>query len=203
MELDLAGVATEDDARRTHLQRARDGLGRMERLVAQLLTLARVESLDRLADQGRLDVAVLAQQVVAEAGERAAPRGVALSLQADDPVRVRASAGLLEIALRNLIDNAIAHGRPRGNVYVIVGPQPDGVEIAVEDDGPGFPENQVGRAGERFARGEQSRGSGLGLSIVRAIAALHGGSVTVSRSAAGGARVALHLPSASVVDNAK
>jgi signal transduction histidine kinase len=203
MELDLAGVATEDDARRTHLQRARDGLGRMERLVAQLLTLARVESLDRLADQGRLDVAALAQQVVAEAGERAAPRGITLSLQANGPVHVRASAGLLEIALRNVIDNAIAHGKPRGNVYVIVGPQPDGVEIAVEDDGPGFPENQVGRAGERFARGEQSRGSGLGLSIVRAIAALHGGSVTVSRSAAGGARVALHLPSASVVDNAK
>ena len=202
MELDLAGVATADDARRTHLQRARDGLGRMERLVAQLLTLARVESLDRLADQGRVDVAALAQQVVAEAGERAAPRGIALSLQAAGPLHVRAGAGLLEIALRNLVDNAIVHGKPRGNVEVMVGPQVGGVEIAVEDDGPGFPEDQVARAGERFARGEQSRGTGLGLSIVRAIAALHGGSVTVSRSAAGGARVALRLPTASVPDNA-
>ena len=202
MELDLAGVATEDDARRTHLQRARDGLGRMERLVAQLLTLARVESLDRLADQGRVDVAALAQQVVAEAGERAAPRGIALSLQAAGPLHVRAGAGLLEIALRNLVDNAIVHGKPRGNVEVMVGPQVGGVEIAVEDDGPGFPEDQVARAGERFARGEQSRGTGLGLSIVRATAALHRGSVTVSRSAAGGARVALRLPTASVPDNA-
>jgi signal transduction histidine kinase len=200
MELDLAGVATEDEARRIHLQRARDGLGRMERLVAQLLTLARVESLDRLAEQGRLDVAALAQQVVAEAGERAAPRGIVLSLQADGPVHVRASAGLLEIALRNLVDNAIAHGKPHGNVGVIIGTGSDGVKIAVEDDGPGFPEEQLVRVGERFARGEQSRGSGLGLSIVRAIAVLHGGSVTVSRSAAGGARIALHLPSASVAD---
>jgi signal transduction histidine kinase len=202
MELDLAGVATQDDARRMHLQRARDGLGRMERLVAQLLTLARVESLDRLADQGRLDITALARQVVAEAGERAAPRGVALSLQADEPVYARASAGLLEIALRNLVDNAIAHGKPRGHVGVAVGTLPDGVEIAVEDDGPGFPEDQVARAGERFARGEQSRGSGLGLSIVRAIAALHGGSVTVSRSSTGGARVALHLPAAAIAGNA-
>jgi signal transduction histidine kinase len=202
MELDLAGVATRDDARRMHLQRARDGLGRMERLVAQLLTLARVESLDRLADQGRLDITALARQVVAEAGERAAPRGVALSLQADEPVYARASAGLLEIALRNLVDNAIAHGKPRGHVGVAVGTLPDSVEIAVEDDGPGFPEDQVARAGERFARGEQSRGSGLGLSIVRAIAALHGGSVTVSRSSAGGARVALHLPAAAIAGNA-
>jgi signal transduction histidine kinase len=202
MELDLAGVATQDDARRMHLQRARDGLGRMERLVAQLLTLARVESLDRLADQGRLDITTLARQVVAEAGERAAPRGVALSLQADEPVYARASAGLLEIALRNLVDNAIAHGKPRGHVGVAVGTLSDGVEIAVEDDGPGFPEDQVARAGERFARGEQSRGSGLGLSIVRAIAALHSGSVTVSRSSAGGARVALHLPAAAIAGNA-
>lgn len=82
---------------------------------------------------------------------------------------------------------------------VTVGLQSNGVEIAVEDDGPDFPEHQLSRVGERFARG-QSRGSGLGLSIVRAIAALHGGSVTVSRSAAGGARVSLHLPAAA--DNA-
>lgn len=74
MELDLAGVAAQDNARRMHLQRARDGLGRTERLVAQLLTLARIESLDRLADQGRLDITALARQVVAEAGECAARR---------------------------------------------------------------------------------------------------------------------------------
>jgi K+-sensing histidine kinase KdpD len=61
----------------------------------------------------------------------------------------------------------------------------DGVEIAVEDDGPDFPEHQLARVGERFARG-QSRGSSLGLSIVRGIAALHGGGVTISRSLAGG-----------------
>lgn len=102
----------------------------------------------------------------------------------------------------NLVDNAIAHSKLRGQVGVVVGTLYDGVEIAVEEDGPGFPENQVARVGERFAHGEQSRGSGLGPSIVRAIAALHGSSVTVSRSSAGGARVAVHLPAAAIAGNA-
>lgn len=194
MELDLAGVAADGDLRRAHLQRARDGLLRMERLVAQLLTLARVESLAELPDSGLLDIADLARRVVAEAGERAAPRGIELSLRADTPVCAHASAGLLEVALRNLVDNAIAHGRERGKVDVTVSPQDGIVELAVEDEGPGFPPEQASRAGERFLRGSHSAGSGLGLSIVQAIAVLHGGSVRWSRSTAGGARVALRLP---------
>lgn len=198
MELDLAGVATDAAVRQTHLQRAREGLVRMERLVAQLLTLARVESLDQLPDSQPLDVASLARSVVAEAGERAAPRGVELSLQADSSVRVQASAGLLEVALRNLIDNAIAHGKPRGRVDVTVRREGGIVELAVEDDGPGIPQDQEQRAGERFLRGRDSGGSGLGLSIVQAIATLHGGSVGLSRSTAGGARAGLRLPAATM-----
>lgn len=197
MELDLAGVAADDGVRQAHLQRARDGLARMERLVAQLLTLARVESLERLADTTSLDVAALAHAVVAEAGERAAPRAVSLALRADPSVYVRASAGLLEIALRNLVDNAIAHGKPGGEVSVTVTRAAKAVELAVEDDGPGIPADQAARPGERFRRGSPSGGSGLGLSIVEAIAALHGGDVVIGRSARGGARVVLRLPAVS------
>ncbi len=193
MELDLADVATEDDARRMHLQRARDGLGRMERLVAQLLTLARVESLDRLDDAGALDAAALAREVVAEASERAAPRGINLSLHAE-PAWVRASPGLLGIALRNLVDNAIVHGRPRGEVAVSVSRQDQAVELTVEDDGPGIAEEQMARVGERFLRGSGSGGGGLGLSIAQAVMTLHDGALALSRAAAGGARLTLRLP---------
>lgn len=194
MELDLAGVAGEDTVRQAHLQRAREGLRRMERLVAQLLTLARVESLDELPDSQPLAVSDLARHVVAEAGERAAPRGIGLSLQADSAVRVQGSAGLLEVALRNLIDNAIAHGKSHGKVEVTVARQDAIVELAVADDGPGIPQEQAMRAGERFLRGRESGGSGLGPSIVQAIAALPGGSVRLSRSIAGGALAVLCLP---------
>lgn len=195
MELDLAGASVDDAARGRHLQRARDGLGRMERLVAQLLVLARVESLDRLEDVGPLSPATLARDVLAEAGERAAPRGVSLSLHADETVRVRGSADLLVIAMRNLVDNAIAHGRRGGQVEVRVEQLGAAATLVVDDDGPGFDDASAGRAGERFARGGGG-GSGLGLSIARAIAALHGGVLEVGRSPAGGARVKLRLPAA-------
>lgn len=193
MELDLAAVAEDDASRDAHLQRARDGLVRMERLVTQLLTLARVESLDRLDDAGPHDAAALAREVVVEAGERAAPRGVSLSLRAE-PAWVRASPGLLQIALRNLIDNAIVHGKPRGEVSVAVSRQGEAVELAVEDDGPGVTEAQASRLGERFLAGRGSHGSGLGLSIVQAIAALHDGTLSLSRPTTGGARAVLRLP---------
>lgn len=193
MELDLAAVAEDDASRDAHLQRAHDGLVRMERLVTQLLTLARVESLDRLDDAGALDAAALAREVVAEAGERAAPRGISLSLHTE-PAWVQASPGLLKIALRNLVDNAIAHGKPRGEVAVFVYRQGQAVELAVEDDGPGIPAEQATRIGERFLRGSGSDGSGLGLSIAHAIMALHDGTLAASRSTAGGTRVMLRLP---------
>ena len=193
MELDLAGARVDDAGRREHLQRARDGLARMERLVAQLLVLARVESLDRLDGLRSVSPATLAREVLAEAGERAAPRGVTLSLQADEALRVRGSPELLAIAVRNLVDNAIGHGRPGGQVGVRVEREDGAVALAVDDDGPGFEDAQAARVGERFARGEGG-GSGLGLSIAQAVAALHGGGLVVGHAPAGGARVVLRLP---------
>lgn len=203
LELDLAASATDDSVRQQHLQRARAGLQRMERLVEQLLTLARVESLEALPDAVALPLATLVRKAVAEAGERAIPRGVTLSLTAPDDiapddvapddVRVRGSDGLLGIAVHNLVDNAITHGRKPGRVEVGVQGRDGWVELSVEDDGPGIPDEQARRLGERFLRSAGS-GSGLGLSIVHAIATLHGGSLAVGRSALGGARVVLRLP---------
>ncbi|MFC7302104.1 ATP-binding protein [Cognatiluteimonas weifangensis] len=192
MELDLAGSVADADARRQHLQRAHAGLERMERLVAQLLTLARVESLEGLPDAATLSLATLAREVLAAAGERAAPRDVALSLRERDAGRVRGSAGLLAIALHNLVDNAVAHGRRHGRVEVTVARRDAQVELAVADDGPGFPAGLGARLGERFLHG--GGGSGLGLSIVQAIAVLHGGDLEIGRADGGGARAVLRLP---------
>lgn len=200
MELDLAGAGGDATARERHLQRAREGLERMERLVAQLLTLARVESVDGLDAAGMsaelVSPAALAREVLATAAERAAPRGITLALQADESVCVRGSAGLLSIALGNLVDNAILHGRPQGHVDVAVVRVGDIVELVVDDDGPGFAPGQAAHIGERFLRGASAgTGSGLGLSIAQAIAALHGGSLAVATSPTGGARIILRMPS--------
>lgn len=193
LELDLAGQADDAASRQQHLQRAREGLQRMERLVSQLLTLARVESLDAVPDAVTLSLAELVRGIVADASERAQPRGIELSLAAVDDSTVRGSAGLLGIAIHNLLDNAIAHGRSPGRVDIGLQVRDGHVELVVDDDGPGFPEDKAQRLGERFLRSAGS-GSGLGLSIVHAITALHGGALTVSRSPLGGARLVIRLP---------
>ena len=197
LELDLAGTAPGVEERGQHLERARDGLLRMERLVAQLLTLARVESLEQIDDAGEVSPERLAREVLASAAERAAPRGIALSLQVDADAPVAGSAGLLAIALGNLVDNAMSHGRTRGQVGVSVRRDGAMVELAVDDDGPGIDAAAAARLGERFMRGSGSAGSGLGLSIAQAIAGLHGGGIAISRSPSGGARVVLRLPAVS------
>jgi len=193
LELDLAGPAGDATGRAQHLQRAREGLQRMERLVTQLLTLARVESLDAVPDAATLSLAELVRGVAADASEHAQPRGVQLSLMAAEGIPVHGSAGLLRIAIHNLVDNAIAHGRAPGRVDMGLQVRGGHVELVVDDDGPGFPEDQVQRLGERFLR-SGGTGSGLGLSIVHAIAALHGGSLAIERSPLGGARLVMRLP---------
>jgi signal transduction histidine kinase len=193
MELDLAGKAGDASSGKQHLRRAREGLQRMERLVTQLLTLARVESLDAVPDAAIVSLAEVARRTVADASEHAQPRGVQLSLLAADDASVRGSAGLLGIAIHNLVENAIAHGRAPGRVDVGLHALGDHVELVVDDDGPGFPDDLARRLGERFMRSGGS-GSGLGLSIVHAIAALHGGSMAADRSPLGGARVVMRLP---------
>ncbi len=104
-------------------------------------------------------------------------------------------------ALRNLIENAIAHtAEPDGLVGLAIEPLPGGrIRLAVEDDGPGIPEDQRERVFERFHRTDHGRdrvsgGAGLGLSIVRAIAHAHRGRVRAIERPGGGARLELELP---------
>jgi len=165
----------------------------MERLVTQLLTLARVESLEAVPDATFLPLAELVRSAVADAGERAFPRGVVLSLDAASAPMVQGSAGLLGIAINNLLDNAIAHGRTPGHVDVGVHVRDGHAEVMVDDDGPGIPDEQAARLGERFLRSAGS-GSGLGLSIVHAVASLHGGGLDIRRSPLAGTRIVLRLP---------
>jgi two-component system OmpR family sensor kinase len=115
--------------------------------------------------------------------------------------RLDADPDRLAQALRNLIENAIVHTEaPDGLVALSAEPLPEGrLRFAVEDDGPGIPEDQRERVFERFHRTDHGRdrvsgGAGLGLSIVRAIAHAHGGRVRATERPAGGARLELELP---------
>ena len=196
LELDLAGCSDDAATRALHLQRAQDALDRMQRLVTQLLMLARVEKLTELDDAGPLRLASVAEAALRDASERAAARSIELSLDHEGNDFVLGSRGMLGILVQNLLDNALRHVPEHGQVNVRVGGHADRVTLEMDDDGAGFASTDAARLGERFHRPEGSvgEGSGLGLSIAQAIASLHHGQLAFGRSALGGARVSLSLP---------
>ncbi|MDD2767916.1 MAG: HAMP domain-containing sensor histidine kinase [Methylococcus sp.] len=130
--------------------------------------------------------------VVAQVAERYAPpipwRGL------DGAARMAVDAELLAIALHNLIDNALRHSAGGGPAEVRLESCGDLLEIAVADRGPGVPDADKEAVFERFYRRDAGPGSGLGLSIVRTIARLHGGEALVRDNAPRGAVFVIRLP---------
>ena len=190
-------LAETDDAARAHALRATlAGCDRATRLVEQMLTLSRLEA-GAAPAMATVDLSALARRVAAELAPRALARQQALSLEADAPHPVLGNDTLLAVLLRNLIDNALRYSPAGAEVQVAVSTTADGVCLQVRDSGPGLAETDRQRLGERFFRvlGSDQAGSGLGWSIVRRIAAVHGASVEVAASAAlGGLSVSLCWP---------
>jgi len=201
LELDLAGRSDDATLRTMHLDRAHAALDRMQRLVSQLLLLARVEKLAELDDAGPLHLVTVAESALRDVSERAALRAIELSLDHDGDDLVLGSRGLLEILVQNLLDNALRHAPEHGQVNVRVSGRSERVLLEVNDSGSGFSSTDPVQLGERFHRPEGSlgEGSGLGLSIVQAIASLHHGQLEFGRSALGGAQVRLSLPRAGAI----
>lgn len=174
-------LAAPDDAARAHAEALVRQLDRLTRLSTHLLQLARLEGGAALRREP-LDLAQLATLVVDEFdAERSAGR-LHLQLPAS-PLPQQGDVDALGIALRNLIDNALRHGGPMGRVQVIA---KRGL-LVVEDDGPGVPPLLLPLLGRRFERGAGSaEGSGLGLTIVEAIARQSGAKLRLQSPATGG-----------------
>ena len=192
---DQATMSAEDRARFT--QKIVSSVGRLQGLVEGLLALASLESSqDVRREPGALHVA--AREVAEEFSARCKAAGVKLVLQlgaadggAADPVQARR-------LVQNLIDNALAHAAGMSRLLIATRDTPNGVELSVEDDGAGVPPADLPRLFDRFYRTDKSRragGSGLGLSIVRQVAELHGGSATVEPVRPKGLRITVTLPS--------
>ncbi|AWN39217.1 histidine kinase [Methylobacterium radiodurans] len=182
-----------------------EAVDRLDRLIAQLLTLAGLEEGAARRD-GRTvaDASAIARETALGLVTVARQHRVSLSYDGpEEPINVAADPFLLEEVLRNLIDNAIRYNRAGGEVRVSVStPSADGAGpcccIDVEDDGPGIPEDQRELVFERFHRIERQgnpSGSGLGLAIVRAFVERLGGTVALAPGAAGrGLRARITLP---------
>ena len=158
------------------------------RMFGSLTRISQIEAKDRTAGFRTVNLAEIAAGVVELFDAAAEERGRQIVVFADRQVLVTGDRDLLFDAIANLVDNAIKHGREAGRVTVEVAPNDDGAVISVADDGPGIPADEFQHVFKRFYRLEHSRctpGNGLGLSLVAAVANLHGGRIELLDNAPG------------------
>jgi two-component system sensor histidine kinase QseC len=165
-------------AQRRALESVIAGCDRASRLADQLLALARADAAGA-ADRTDVDLRALTCEVLAETAPDAIARGLEPELADGLPVPASADAALWRVLVRNLVDNASRYAQAGGRVQVTVRREGTRAVLEVADAGPGLAPELRGRVGQRFVRGSGTGapGSGLGLSIVARIAALHGGRV--------------------------
>lgn len=170
-----------------------------------LLMIARAEAGSLRDSMSWVDLNATLQDAAELYEPLAEEKGVTLKVDVEDGLKIWGSRELLAQAVANLLDNALKHGLPENDAIenvIAITARPDlvragrGVVLAVADHGPGIPERERQRVLERFVRLEASRntpGSGLGLSLVAAVARLHGGTIELGDNGPG-LRVTLNLP---------
>jgi signal transduction histidine kinase len=170
---------------------------RMDKLVGELLTLARLDTgmagnLDEEADLCEI-IAGIAEDAQFEAdGKRCT-----IELDLNGPVVTRGNSELLHRAVENVVRNAVRHSREGGVITVTGAAVKGGLRVSVADGGPGVPDRDLGSIFEPFFRSDPSRtaaGHGLGLAITRRVVEAHGGTVSAANRPEGGLLVTLDLP---------
>jgi two-component system sensor histidine kinase QseC len=173
---DVVRGASDAAERRQAEARLGAGLDRIDRLVTQMLMLSRVEATDHLQQAVPVDwpaiVAQVMDDVLALAERRRIELGCDWPADGAPPFVLAGDADLLAVLLRNLLDNAVRYAPAGSSVLLRFGP----AGLSVENDGQPLSAAARARLGERFHRidGQSESGSGLGVSIVQRIAALHG-----------------------------
>ncbi|WCN39314.1 sensor histidine kinase [Aneurinibacillus uraniidurans] len=174
--------------------------GRMQRLVHDLLDLARLEGEAYPLALMPLPLAQLVEDTLAKFCPFLEEKGVRLTMELDPDMIVKGDQDRLEQVIHNLCDNALRYLPENGQLTVTLMKAEGGrCRLTVEDNGPGIPQNELARIGERFYRVDKARnrrngGSGLGLSIVRQIVHLHGGTWTIESTVGVGTVVSIYLP---------
>lgn len=186
--LELALGSRSEEERRQAIERAIGESDQLLRTFSALLAIADAEAGASRIEREPVDLGGLARDVVELYEPVADEHGAKLSLNVEEPATVDGDRQLLFQLLANLIDNAIKYGADGGKVDIRLGRRDSQPEITVADHGPGIPETDRERVLERFVRLDESRstpGTGLGLTLVKAIAQLHNAKLELGDNAPG------------------
>lgn len=180
-------LMSEDDpiGRKKALENLHMGVDRASRLIDQLLALSRLDSIDSLEEIETVPMADLLKSVIMDNYSIAQEANIDIRLNLyDESVCCHGHELLLGLMIRNLLDNAIRYSPSGSTVDITL----ESDRCIVRDNGPGISEEILGRVGERFYRppGQTKTGSGLGISIVKRIAALHHMTTKLSNHSSGG-----------------
>ena len=186
---------TEGEVSDSALDKVVEGVDRTSHLVEQLLTLTRLDPsvVQRCFEE--VDLTVISERVMAELAPTALAKNIELTMVGQRGEVVNGSAPLLQILLRNLIENGINYTHFGGKVIVTVNTEGEEIVLKVSDNGLGIPEDIRQRVFDRFYRIEGSSvpGSGLGLSIVKRVVDIHAGTVEIEGEQPHGTRVVIEI----------
>jgi two-component system OmpR family sensor kinase len=187
LQIQLLERARSDAERATALAGLKERARRAERIVQQLLAMARLEPEAVQHTQARVALDGVAQSVVREMAPLAAQGSIRLHVARAEPAGVRGADEALRLLATNLVDNALRYTPAGGEVQVSTWTEHGSAILEVSDDGPGIPPAERERVFDRFYRGTGAPegGSGLGLAIVRRVAELHGGRVALGEGLRG------------------
>ena len=201
--LGMAEISLEQPTRKRYLAIIEEETRKLESMIGDLLDLARLEGGGGTMVLEDVPITDLFSRIVDRHRPARRERGIEMTLSIDPPdLAVHGDAERLEQALQNLAANALRH-TPEGGRVELSARRNDknGIAIIVRDSGPGIPPEHLPRVFDRFYKVDASRastsvpsGSGLGLSIVRAIVERHGGAVVARNAPAGGAEFEIILP---------
>jgi signal transduction histidine kinase len=185
-----------DDVRREFLGRLNSNAGVLDGIISSLLDFSRVESGAIKPHLEPVDLSDMTRRLVDRLGGLLRDHEVISNI--DPGLWVRADDMLLDRVLENLIANACKHTPPGTRVWLTAHPDGGEIEVSIKDEGPGIPEHELKRLGERFFRGgdvnsRRTRGTGLGLAFVFEVLKMHGTVLQIDSEVGRGSRFAFRL----------
>lgn len=203
----LAGLLTQvqvalrtkdEEVRRQALKRIEQAVNRMTYMVQQLLTFSRIESNAEFLSKTPTMISFEVVQTLADLEREAYRKRIRLEFDEKTTTTIVVNAPLINILIRNLIDNAIKYTPHDGMIRVSIFEHDNTFKLCVEDSGPGIPPDQYANSLKRFHRGietaNKAQGSGLGFSIALRIVAIHAAELTLDASKFGGLKVTVSFP---------